>query len=603
MQTYKKDIRVYLAFSFVLFLIFYIIGNWAFSVPGEDIFMKISYMTSNEGIGALLNHPFYYFMKFHLLSLAVGGIAFMCGLMAYIYRNDKGVYRNEEEHGSARFATADELSKFADENPDNNMIFTKNASMGLFNKNLPFNYQKNKNVLVVGGPGSGKTYTFVKPNLMQMNASFVITDPKGLLIHETGKMLEDNGYKIKIFDLNTLYNSDTFNVFNYIKTELDIDRVLEAITEGTKKSDKADDDFWPKAEALLIRSFIAYLWFDGRDNDYIPHLGMIADMLRNTERIDPKVPSPVEEWFEELGERHPNNYACRQWELFNNLYKAETRMSVLGIAAARYSVFDHDQVTDMIRKDTMDIESWTDEKTAVFIAIPETSGAYNFLASIFLSTVMEVLRTKIDQVLKGQRKVSSPLLHVRFILDEFANIGRIPNIDRALASFRSREMSIVPILQSLDQLKTMYKNGWGTFVDVCDSFLFLGGNEKETTSYLSQRADKQTISIRNQSISNGNRNGGSENRQKQARDLLTPGEVGRLKEGNALLFINGLNVFKDKKFTVQDHKNAHLLANEPGDNNWYYYKRYRNEEERILDEVMPEDLIDHGMIDEYGHVG
>lgn len=600
MQPYKKNFKPYFILAIILSMVGFVIGNFLWLLPGYDMYSKLMFLFNKDVSGFVNDSILQIFFTPSLLAFGVGMLGFFGGLLAYVRNNDRGVYRLGEEYGSARFATTEEIVKFADkEKPENDLIYTRHARMCLFNSRLAFEFQKNKNAIVIGGPGSGKTFTFIKPNIMQMNASFIVTDPKKLLVHETGKMLKDNGYKIKIFDLATLANSDSFNVFNYIKTELDVDRVLEAITEGTKKNDQqGGEDFWRQAEALLIRSFIAYLWFDGQENDYTPHLGMIADMLRLTERKDPKVPSPVEMWFEEQNERIPNNYAYKQFSLFNDLYKSETRMSVLAIAAGRYSIFDHEQVVDMVREDTMDIESWNEGKTAVFIAIPETSDTYNFLSAIFLATAMEVLRKKADEVLTGERILAKgkKLLHIRFLIDEFANIGRIPNIDKALATFRSREMSIVIVLQALDQLKTMYKNGWATLVNTCDSFLFLGGDEKETTEYLSKRAGKQTISLRKTSVSRGRQGSSSENKDKTGRDLLTPDEIGRLKGTDALLFISGQFVYKDKKYTVHEHEQAHLLSNTPGDVNWFTYKRYRNEEEELLDKVRKEDIVDHGVI-------
>lgn len=600
MQPYKKNFKPYLILAIILSMVGFVLGNFLWLLPGYDIYSKLMFLFNKDVSGFVNDSILQIFFTPSLFAFGVGMLGFFGGLLAYVRNNDRGVYRLGEEYGSARFATTEEIVKFADkEKPENDLIYTRHARMCLFNSRLAFEFQKNKNAVVIGGPGSGKTFTFIKPNIMQMNASFIVTDPKKLLVHETGKMLKDNGYKIKIFDLATLANSDSFNVFNYIKTELDVDRVLEAITEGTKKNDQqGGEDFWRQAEALLIRSFIAYLWFDGQENDYTPHLGMIADMLRLTERKDPKVPSPVEMWFEEQNERIPNNYAYKQFTLFNDLYKSETRMSVLAIAAGRYSIFDHEQVVDMVREDTMDIESWNEEKTAVFIAIPETSDTYNFLSAIFLATAMEVLRKKADEVLTGERilAIGKKLLHIRFLIDEFANIGRIPNIDKALATFRSREMSIVIVLQALDQLKTMYKNGWATLVNTCDSFLFLGGDEKETTEYLSKRAGKQTISLKKTSVSRGRQGSSSESKDKTGRDLLTPDEIGRLKGTDALLFISGQFVYKDKKYTVHEHEQAHLLSNTPGDANWFTYKRYRNEEEELLDKVRKEDIVDHGVI-------
>ncbi|GAK31339.1 TraG family protein [Weissella oryzae SG25] len=597
MQTYKKNPRLYVVISAIFAILGFTVTNWVIVAPGLNILDKFSYVTSSLGLHELVDHVFTYLMMFHWWSIGVAVIGVILGWFMYLYGNDHGIYRVGEEHGSARFAKVKEMKKYQDKEPDNNIIFTKNAQMGLYNRDLARDVQRNKNTVVIGGPGSGKTFTYVKPNLMQMNASYVVTDPKGLLVRETGKMLEDNGYKVKVFDLANLANSDTFNVFNYMNDELDIDRVLEAITEGTKKGDKGGEDFWVQAEGTLIRAFIGFLWFDGRLNDYTPHLGMVADMLRFTERKDPKKPSPVEEWFEELNEKVPNNYAYKQWQSFNNNFRSETRTSVVAIATARYSVFDHEAVVDMIKRDTMNIEAWNEEKTAVFIALPETSGSYNFLASIFLSTVMETLRYKADQTLAGLYKPKNgSLLHVRFILDEFANIGKIPNVDKALATFRSREMSLTIILQALDQLKTMYSKGWASMINLADTLLFLGGDEKETVEYLSKRAGKQTIQLRNHTMQNSNR-GGSENRQTQGRDLMTPDEIGRLQGDKALLFVSKEFVFEDSKYNVTDHKNAAQLADGPQDSNWYKYRRFKDETEELLYMVDPSNVIDHGQLE------
>lgn len=598
MRTYQKNLKKHLIVGLLVAYVFFCIGNTYTYLEGYDFYSKMYFLTERAFIPFLKENVFNILLRPSLTGYILGLIGFLGALMVYVTDNDRGLYRHGEEFGSARFATAKELEKFADIDPEKNIIFTRYARIGLFSRRLSYDAQKNKNILVVGGPGSGKTRTFIKPNIMQMNASMIITDPKGLLIRETGQMLADADYDIKIFDLSTFQNSDGFNIFNYIKTELDIDRVLEAITESTKKSDNKGEDVWIQAEALLLRSFIAFLWFDGQDNHYTPHLGMIADMLRYAERIDPKIPSPVEGWFDEQNDIRPDNYAYKQWQLFQN-YKSDMRASVFGIAVARYSVFDHEEVVNLVREDTMQIDQWNRKKTAVFIAIPETSDTYNFLSAMFLSTIMETLRKSADEVLTGLTTLEEgdSLLHVRFLIDEFANIGRIPNIEKSLATFRSREMSIVIVLQALDQLKTMYSKGWATLINTCDSFLFLGGDEKETTEYLSKRAGKQTLSIRKRSLSRG-RGGSTENRDKMARELLTPDEVGRINGNDALLFIAGQHVFKDKKYTVNNHPNASLLADSPGDINWYHYKRYLSEADELLANVNDDMMINHGVVTE-----
>lgn len=519
-------------------------------------------------------------ISFEQGALYAGLIGFSLPMLGYV-SGDKSLYRHGEEQGSARFATLKEMKRFEDKESDKNMIFTKQVKMGLFNFRLAYNVQLNKNVIVVGLPGDGKTFTFVLPNLMQLNSNFVVTDPKGNLAHETGKMLEKHGYAVKVFDLIRLTNSDRFNPFHYMTSELDIDRISEAITEGTKKSEHMGEDFWVQAELMLQRALIGYLYFDSRDPEtgaqlYMPNLGHVADLLRSIYREEPDVPSPVEQMFEELEELQPGNYACKQWRLFQN-FKGETRNSVVAILSSRYSIFDHDDVRKLISEDTMEIDTWNTKKTAVFIAIPETNNAFNFLSSILFAVGFEVLTHKADDILQGKVPGYSRqnLRHIQFILDEFAQIGRIPNFTQVLSSIRSREMSIKIIIQAVNQLESLYKSDWKTIFNNCATHLFLGTNDKDTMEYYSTRSGKQTIRARSTSKSHSYRNGSSsENKQIQGRPLLTPDEVARIGIDEGLVFISKQNVFKDKKASVYDHPRQAEIAHSPEDKeNWYDYTR------------------------------
>ena len=501
-------------------------------------------------------------------ALYAGLIGF--GLPMLVYASmDKNLYRQGEEQGSARFAILKDMN------------FSKQVKMGLFNFRLAYNVQLNKNVIVIGLPGDGKTFTFVLPNLMQMNSNFVVTDPKGNLVHEVGKMLEKAGYAVKIFDLIRLKNSDRFNPFHYMKSELDIDRISEAITEGTKKSEHTGEDFWVQAELMLQRALIGYLYFDSKDPEtgvqlYMPNLGHVADLLRNMYREDPDVPSPVEQMFEELNEHQPNNYAYKQWKLFQN-FRGETRNSVVAILSSRYSIFDHEDVRNLISEDTMEMDTWNTKKTAVFIAIPETNNAFNFLSSILFAIGFEVLTHKADDILQGKVPGYSRknLRHIQFIFDEFAQIGRIPNFAQVLSSIRSREMSIKIIIQAVNQLESLYKSDWKTIFNNCATHLFLGTNDKDTMEYYSTRSGKQTIRTRSTSKSHSYRNGSSsENKQIQGRPLLTPDEVARIGVEEGLVFISKQNVFRDKKASVYDHPRKDEIASSPEDKeNWYEYTR------------------------------
>ena len=570
----RKKFLPYFLLSIVFFYLFHCL--FVFYQKAADLSSSTDVLGIAKFDWLINNFTYKVFLNIHFTSFSIltGLVGVVIALMAFLRVSDTGVYRHGEEQGSARFATVKELLSFRDKEPENNMIFTKNGQMGLFNKRLPYPKQLNKNSLVVGIPGDGKTFTYVKPNIMQENSSFVITDPKGLLVREVGSMLENDGYTIKVFDLVNLTNSDTFNVFNYMKSELDIDRVSEAIVDGTKKSDKQGEDFWAQAELLLMRSLLGYLYFDSQISGYTPNLSNVSDMLRNIQRIDKKKPSPVEKMFEALDKELPDNYACKQWELFNNNFQSETRTSVLAVASARYAVFDHKEVKTLIERDTMEMDKWNIEKTAVFITIPETNKAFNFLASLMFAMMFDVLTHQADDMLQGLIHQDKELLHIQFIIDEFANIGKIPNFNEVLASIRSREMSAKIIIQAISQLQAMYHNDWKTIINNCATILYLGTQDKETMEYFSLRSGKQTINVKNRSVSRGRNGSMSESNQIQMRPLMTPDEIARIGVDEALLFIAKQNVLKDKKASVFDHPKAKELANHHTDDNWYQYKRY-----------------------------
>lgn len=570
----RKKFLPYFLLSIVFFYLFHCL--FVFYQKAPDLSSSTDVLGIAKFDWLINNFTYKVFLNIHFTSFSIltGLVGVVIALMAFLRVSDTGVYRHGEEQGSARFATVKELLSFRDKEPENNMIFTKNGQMGLFNKRLPYPKQLNKNSLVVGIPGDGKTFTYVKPNIMQENSSFVITDPKGLLVREVGSMLENDGYTIKVFDLVNLTNSDTFNVFNYMKSELDIDRVSEAIVDGTKKSDKQGEDFWAQAELLLMRSLLGYLYFDSQISGYTPNLSNVSDILRNIQRIDKKKPSPVEKMFEALDKELPDNYACKQWELFNNNFQSETRTSVLAVASARYAVFDHKEVKTLIERDTMEMDKWNIEKTAVFITIPETNKAFNFLASLMFAMMFDVLTHQADDMLQGLIHQDKELLHIQFIIDEFANIGKIPNFNEVLASIRSREMSAKIIIQAISQLQAMYHNDWKTIINNCATILYLGTQDKETMEYFSMRSGKQTINVKNRSVSRGRNGSMSESNQIQMRPLMTPDEIARIGVDEALLFIAKQNVLKDKKASVFDHPKAKELANHHTDDNWYQYKRY-----------------------------
>lgn len=582
MKLQKKPLIPYLIIS--LFLAFlthraYVLYSLAPEPDMADLFGQYTYVLEHY-----LDRPIFYFNTSPLAILAAL-VGFFIGMMFYLKVKPAENYRHGEEAGSAKFATAQELAGFKDSEPTNNMIFTKNAQMGLFNKNLPFQWQLNKNVLVVGLPGDGKTFTYVKPNLMQMNSSFIVTDPKGLLVRETGKMLEEHGYQVKVFDLVNLTKSDMFNPFHYMKSELDIDRITEAIVEGSKKGDREGEDFWNQAKLLLNRALIGYLYFDSQVQNYTPNLSMVSELLRNMKRPNENKPSPVEKMFANLEKAMPGNYACRQWDLFNSNFEAETRTSVLAIVATQYSIFDHQAVTNLIMADTMEMDTWNTEKTAVFVAISETNKAYSFLASTLFTVMFDQLTHNADAIIQGQKDgyTADDLVHVQFIFDEFANIGKIPHFNEVLASIRSREMSVKIIIQAISQLDTIYGDkARKSMVNNCATLLFLGTNDEDTMRYFSMRAGKQTITQKSYSEQRGQRVSGSTSTQAHQRDLMTPDEIARIGVDEALVFISKQNVLRDKKAMVTDHPMKDELSNNPNDGKWYSYIRFMVEDPELF---------------------
>ncbi|HGD5028070.1 TPA: VirD4-like conjugal transfer protein, CD1115 family [Streptococcus agalactiae] len=582
MKLQKKPLIPYLIISLVLAFLThraYALYSIAPKPDMTNLFSQYTFVLEKY-----VEPPYFYpnFSPFAILAAMVG---FFIGMMFYLKIKPDENYRHGEEAGSAKFAIAQEIAGFKDPEPTNNMIFTKNAQMGLFNKNLPFQWQLNKNVLVVGLPGDGKTFTYVKPNLMQMNSSFVVTDPKGLLVRETGKMLEEHGYQVKVFDLVSLTNSDMFNPFNYMKSELDIDRITEALVEGASENEHKGEPFWDKAQLLLNRALIGYLYFDSKTRDYIPNLSMVAELLRNIRRPNDKEPSTVEKMFVELEESMPGNYACKQWNLFNDNFDAETRTSVFAMVATQYSVFDHQAVTDLIKSDTMEMDTWNTEKTAVFVAISETNKAFSFLASTLFTVMFDQLTHNADAIIQGQKDgyTADDLVHVQFIFDEFANIGKIPHFNEVLASIRSREMSVKIIIQAISQLDTIYGDkARKSMVNNCATLLFLGTNDEDTMRYFSMRAGKQTITQKSYSEQRGQRVSGSTSTQAHQRDLMTPDEIARIGVDEALVFISKQNVFRDKKAMVTDHPMKDELSNNPNDEKWYDYTRFMVEDPELF---------------------
>lgn len=587
----KKKLKKFLFFLLACLFSFYI-GHTLekfFELSGEKIiFNQITWAFDNFDKYPLLD------LKINANSLLFGYGGMFIFLILYLrFRNKYGTYRYGEEHGSAKLLTLEEVKTFEDSIEENNIIFTKNAKMGLYNDRLPYSKKLNKNVLVLGGSGSGKTYTFVKPNAMQLNGSKIFTDTKGLLVRELGNLYEKNGYRIKIIDLITFENSNHFNIFKYIKKETDIDRVASSIVEATKKSDNKGEDFWIRAEYMLMTALIGFLYIDGKLNNYEPHLGQVTKLIKLIERKEEHTPSVLERLMQDLNEKIPNNFAYRQFENFNLNFKSETRNGVKAIITARFSVFEHEEINDILKYDDLEIETWNTQKTAVFINVPEVNDAYQFISALLFQTIFETTIKTADDILQGKVE-NKNLLHLEIYADEFAQLGKIYKLSNYISVFRSREISLKIILQGLPQLEALYgKEEAKSIQNNCDTILYLGTNDKDTMEYLSFRGGNQTIDDKNYSENRNTTSGGSNlQHSKLKRELFTAHEIGTVSIEEALLFIGKQNAFKDLKASVDDHKNKKYLANSPKDKNWYKYKIYNSEYEYLLANTKKENQVE-----------
>ncbi|WP_161980960.1 VirD4-like conjugal transfer protein, CD1115 family [Streptococcus sp. S784/96/1] len=580
----------------VLAVIFFYLGHWLTTIyqqapPGEgaDIFglSKVSWVLEN-----IDKYPWFN-VAFTSQSLQVGTLGVLLAILLYMRVQYTGVYRPGEEHGSARYATQEEIDSFKDKNEEYNTIFTKRARVGLINDRLPYANQTNKNVAVVGGPGAGKTFTFLLPNALQFISSKVFTDTKGLLVRQLGWVLEKFGYVIKVVDFITMLNTDQINPFVYMKDEMDIDRLAERIVEATAKSENKGEDFWAQAELFFMKALLGYLYFDGRLSNYTPGLTQVTDLLRQLKRKDPDVPSVIELLFEDLEEALPDNYANKQWTMFQDCFTGETWNSVMAIIASRFSVFSHDAIAKLTERDTLHIERWNIEKTAVFITVPEVNPAYQFLTALLMGTILDVTLKTADSVIQGTHPTATELLPLEIYGDEWAQMGRIFNLENYMAALRSRLISLKLILQSFAQLDMLYgEKRAEAILDTCDAILYLGANSQRTLKILSDRSGGSTINDRNQSETRSRNGSTSTQHSKLKRELLTPHEIATVPYDEALLFLARTNVYRDKKASINDHPRGHYIANKPTDRHWYRYVRHMSDINEFLDGVKPSHQVE-----------
>lgn len=548
------------------------------SLPNQPPLERLAYLLG-EGQNQVLN-PLW---NGHFTGRSVLGFCFGLVTMGLVYlyvSTGQKVYREGAEYGSARFGNSRERKAFLSKNPFNDTILSRNVRLTLLEKKAP-QFDRNKNLVVIGGSGSGKTFRFVKPNLIQLNCSNIVVDPKDHLAEKTGKLFLENGYQVKVLDLVNMTNSDGFNPFRYVETENDLNRMLTVYFNNTKGNGSRSDPFWDEASMTLVRAISSYLvdFYNPpgstkeeadsrRKRGRYPSFSEIGKLIKLLSKGENQDKSVLEVMFETYAKIYgTENFTMRNWADFQN-YKDKTLDSVIAVTTAKFSLFNIQSVIDLTKRDTLDLKTWGTQKTMVYLVIPDNDTTFRFLSALFFSTVFSTLTRQADVDFKGQLPI-----HVRSYLDEFANVGEIPDFAEQTSTVRSRNMSLVPILQNIAQLQGLYKEkeAWKTILGNCDSLLYLGGNDEETFKFMSGLLGKQTIDVRSTSRSYGQTGSGSTSHQKIARDLMTPDEVGNMKRDECLVRIAGVPVFKEKKYFPLKHKNWQYLADKESDERWWHY--------------------------------
>ena len=467
-----------------------------------------------------------------------------------VYESTKKNYRRGEEHGSAKWGSASELNKKYMQKPENmNKILTKNVKLGLKGKQ----HKRNLNVLVVGGSGAGKTFSYCKPNIMQANSSFVCLDPKGEIVRDTGYLLEQKGYEVRVLDLINMNRSHCYNPFVYLKNDNDVQKLVTNLFKSTTpKGASSNDPFWDTAAQMLLLSLIFYLMYEAPEDEQ--NFVMVMELLRagDVHEDDDSYVSPLDMLMNRLETKNPEHIAVKYYHDYHS-GSAKTLKSIQITLAARLEKFNLESLAKMTMTDELDLPSLGEKKVALFALIPDNDTSFNFLVSILYTQIFQQLFYLADHKYGGSLPV-----HVHFVMDEFANVSLPDDFDKILSVMRSREVSVSIILQNLAQLKALFEKQWESIVGNCDEFLYLGGNEQSTHKYVSELLGKETIDTNTYGKSSGRSGNYSTNYQNSGRELLTPDEVRMLDNKYALLFIRGERPVQDLKFNLFEHKNVDL---------------------------------------------
>ena len=552
--------------------------------PGADLSGKL--LSIGDGFTAALSSPW---LSFHPADLLIGiAGAVILRMAVYLKGKNAKKYRHGIEYGSARWGTAADIAPYMDKDFFQNIPMTQTERITMASRPKQPKYARNKNILVIGGSGSGKTRFFCKPSLLQAHSSYVCTDPKGTLLPEIGTFLERKKYRIKCLNLTNFRKSMKYNPLAYIRSEKDILKLVNALIMNTKgEGEKSSEDFWVKAERLYYSALIGYIWYEATEEE--KNFITLLDLINASEarEDDETYQSPVDLLFSQLEEREPDHFAVKQYRKFK-MAAGKTLKSILISCGARLAPFDIKELRDLMEYDELELDTLGDQKTALFVILSDTDSTFNFVAALMYSQLFNLLCDKADDFYGGRLPV-----HVRLILDEFANIGQIENFDKLIATIRSREISASIILQSQSQLKTIYKDAADTIVGNCDSTLFLGGKEKSTLKEISELLGKETIDLYNQSENRGSQVSHGLSYQKLGKELMTQDELAVMDGGKCIFMLRGVRPFLSDKYDLTRHPNYRYTA-DADPKNVFDMERYMKKQRAV---VKPTDTFDVYEID------
>ena len=552
--------------------------------PGADLSGKL--LSIGDGFTAALFSPL---LSFHPTDLLIGiAGAVILRMAVYLKGKNAKKYRHGIEYGSARWGTAADIAPYMDKDFFQNIPMTQTERITMASRPKQPKYARNKNILVIGGSGSGKTRFFCKPSLLQAHSSYVCTDPKGTLLPEIGTFLERKKYRIKCLNLINFRKSMKYNPLAYIRSEKDILKLVNALIMNTKgEGEKSSEDFWVKAERLYYSALIGYIWYEATEEE--KNFITLLDLINASEarEDDETYQSPVDLLFSQLEEREPDHFAVKQYRKFK-MAAGKTLKSILISCGARLAPFDIKELRDLMEYDELELDTLGDQKTALFVILSDTDSTFNFVAALMYSQLFNLLCDKADDFYGGRLPV-----HVRLILDEFANIGQIPNFDKLIATIRSREISASIILQSQSQLNTIYKDAADTIVGNCDSTLFLGGKEKSTLKEISELLGKETIDLYNQSENRGSQVSHGLSYQKLGKELMTQDELAVMDGGKCIFMLRGVRPFLSDKYDLTRHPNYRYTA-DADPKNVFDMERYMKKQRAV---VKPTDTFDVYEID------